>query len=137
MADEKLFENRIKKYFHSLGIYPAGYPSHRMDAPMVGWYTKIWGGGFQKSGIPDLICCVNGVMLAVEVKASSGRPSELQKLNISRINKSWGIGVFLYPEGFEQFKELLKGVINCGIHTAALIALKDASESSKCVILKE
>ena len=62
MADEKLFENRIKKHFHSVGIYPAGYPSDRMDAPVVGWYTKIWGGGFQKSGIPDLICCVNGVI---------------------------------------------------------------------------
>ena len=99
--------------------------------------TKIWGGGFQKSGIPDILACVNGVMVAVEVKASNGRPSELQKLNISRINKSGGIGVFLYPEGFEQFKELLKGVINCGIHTAALTALKDASEGSKCVILKE
>ena len=79
MAEEKLFEGQIKKYFHSVGIYPAGYPTDRMNAPMVGWYTKIWGGGFQKSGIPDIICCVNGVMLAVEVKASNGRPSELQK----------------------------------------------------------
>lgn len=25
MAEEKLFENQIKKYFHSVGIYPAGY----------------------------------------------------------------------------------------------------------------
>lgn len=59
MAEEKLFEGQIKKYFHSVGIYPAGYPTDRMNAPMVGWYTKIWGGGFQKSGIPDIICCVN------------------------------------------------------------------------------
>lgn len=137
MADEKLFENRIKKHFHSVGIYPAGYPSDRMDAPMVGWYTKIWGGGFQKSGIPDLICCVNGLMLAVEVKASSGRPSELQKLNIGRINESGGIGVFLYPEGFEQFKELLKGVIDCSIHIQELIALKNANSSTKCDIWTE
>ena len=100
MADEKLFENRIKKHFHSVGIYPAGYPSDRMDAPMVGWYTKIWGGGFQKSGIPDLICCVNGVMLAVEVKASSGRPSELQKLNIGRGQEKGGGGGFPFPGGF-------------------------------------
>ena len=133
MAEEKLFEGQIKKYFHSVGIYPAGYPTDRMNAPMVGWYTKIWGGGFQKSGIPDIICCVNGVMLAVEVKASNGRPSELQKLNVSRINKSGGVAVFLYPEGFEQFKELLKGVINCGIHIPALIALKSANTSTKCV----
>ena len=55
MAEEKLFEGQIKKHFHSVGIYPAGYPTDRMNAPMVGWYTKIWGGGFQKSGIPDLI----------------------------------------------------------------------------------
>ena len=100
MADEKLFENRIKKHFHSVGIYPAGYPSDRMDAPMVGWYTKIWGGGFQKSGIPDLICCVNGIMLAVEVKASSDRPSELPKVNINPVKKSGGIGDFLYTAAF-------------------------------------
>ena len=134
MAEEKLFERRIKKYFHSVGIYPAGFPKDRMKAPMVGWYTKIWGGGFQKSGIPDLICCVNGVTVAVEIKASNGRPSELQKLNVSRINHSGGVGVFLYPEGFEQFKELLKGVINCGTHIPALIALKNANSSTKCDI---
>ena len=134
IAEEKLFEGQIKKHFHSIGIYPAGYPTDRMKVEMVGWYTKIWGGGYQKSGIPDILCCVNGVMMAVEVKASNGRPSELQKLNISRINKSGGIGVFLYPEGFEQFKELLKGVINCDTHIQALIALKSANSSTKCDI---
>lgn len=134
MADEKLFENRIKKHFHSVGIYPAGFPVDKMTAPVVGWYTKIWGGGFQKSGIPDLLACVNGIFLAVEIKASNGRPSELQKLNISRINRAGGMGVFLYPEGFEQFKELLKGVINCDIHTAALNALKNAHSGTKCSI---
>lgn len=137
MAEEKLFEGRIKKYLHSVGIYPAGFPADRMNAPMVGWYTKIWGGGFQKSGIPDILSCVNGILVAVEVKASGGRPSELQKLNISRINQSGGIGVFLYPEGFSEFKELMEGVIHCGIHTAALIALKNANASSKCVIFRE
>ncbi len=134
MGDEKLFEGQIKKYFHSVGIYPAGFPTDRMNVDMVGWYTKIWGGGFQKSGIPDIIACVNGVFMGIEVKASNGRPSELQKLNISRINSSNGIGVFLYPEGFEEFKELVKGVMNCGIHIQALTALKNANESSKCVI---
>lgn len=134
MAEEKLFEGQIKKYFHSVGIYPAGFPTDRMNVEMVGWYTKIWGGGFQKSGIPDILCCVNGVTVAVEVKASNGRASELQKLNISRINKSGGIGVILYPEGFEHFKELLKGVIKCDTHIPALIALKNANSSTKCAI---
>ena len=107
MAEEKLFEGQIKKYFHSIGIYPAGYPTNKMIAPIIGWYTKIWGGGFQKSGIPDIIACINGFMVAVEVKASNGKPSELQKLNTARINAANGIAVILYPEGFEDFKKLI------------------------------
>lgn len=137
MAGEKLFENRIKKYFHSIGIYPAGYATDKMDVAMVGWYTKIWGGGYQKSGIPDILCCVNGIMVAVEVKASNGRPSELQKLNVKRINKSGGIALFLYPEGFELFKTLMQEVIKCNTHTVELAALKSVNSSTKCSILTE
>ena len=137
MAEEKLFESRIKKYFHSIGVYPAGHPTDRMKVPMVGWYTKIWGGGYQKSGIPDILCCINGFMVAVEVKASKGRPSELQKLNVRRINKSGGIAVILYPEGFEDFQNLLKGVINCNTHIQELSALKSANSNTKCTILTE
>lgn len=137
MAGEKLFENRIKKYLHSVGIYPAGYATDKMEAAMVGWYTKIWGGGYQKSGIPDILCCVNGIMIAVEIKASNGRPSELQKLNVKRINKSGGIALFLYPEGFEQFKNLIKEVVKCNTHIVELAALKSVNSSIKCSILTE
>lgn len=104
MAEEKLFENRIKNWFHSIGIYPAGYGKDKMTVPQIGWYTKIWGGGYQKSGIPDIIACVKGSFLSVEVKASNGRASELQKLNTNRIRDSGGNACFLYPSGFEQFK---------------------------------
>ena len=137
MAEEKLFENKIKRWFHSVGIYPAGHPTDKMPVPMVGWYTKIWGGGFQKSGIPDILCCINGIFVAVEVKASNGRPSELQKVNVSRINTSGGLALFLYPEGFEHFKELVKEVIACNTHIPGLIALKNAHSNTKCDILIE
>lgn len=137
MAEEKLFENRVKKYLHSIGVYPAGFPSDKMQVPMVGWYTKIWGGGFQKSGIPDLICCINGITVAVELKASSGRPSELQKLNISRINKSNGLGLFLYPAGFEDFKKIISEVIQCNIHIPVLAALRNANSNTSCDIWTE
>ena len=137
MAGEKLFENRLKNYFHSVGIYPAGYPTDRMKMPIKGWYTKIWGGGFQKSGIPDIICCVNGFMIAAELKGSDGRPSELQKLNVKRINQSGGIAVILYPEGFENFKELLQGVMCCNSHIQELTALRSANSNTNCNILTE
>lgn len=105
-----------------------------MEEEQIGWFTKIWGGGFQKSGIPDLLACINGIFISIELKASNGRPSDLQKMNTSRINKSNGIGVILYPEGFKEFKELVKGVINCKYHTAELTNLKDAHTSTNCNI---
>ena len=134
MAEEKLFEGRIKRYFHSIGIYPAGYPKNKMKAPLIGWYTKIWGGGYQKSGIPDIIACINGFMVAIEVKASNGKPSELQKLNTARINAANGIAVILYPEGFEDFQHIIERVIRCNIHIQELTALKSVNSSSKCDI---
>lgn len=68
------------------------------------WYVKIWGGGFMKSGIPDILACINNRFVAVELKAPNGRPSELQKRNIRLINECGGYGVILYPKDFEEFK---------------------------------
>ena len=40
MAEEKNFENRIKRWFHSVGIYPAGYRKDKMVVPQKGWYKS-------------------------------------------------------------------------------------------------
>lgn len=120
MAGEKLFENKVKRFLKQF--------------PNRIWFTKIWGGGFQKSGIPDLICCVNGVFITVELKASNGHASELQKYNTNLINEAGGVGIILYPEGFENFKKIVLGVIDCNTHIAGLNALKNAHSGTKCAI---
>ncbi|AZK44795.1 VRR-NUC domain-containing protein [Paenibacillus lentus] len=135
MASEKLFEKKVEKHLHAIGVYQAGTPSHRMETDQIGWFTKIWGGGYQKSGIPDLLCCVNGFFVSVELKASKGRPSDLQKMNTARINRSNGIGIVLYPEGFENFKELMKKVITCKHHIQELNSMKDVHSGTGCDIL--
>lgn len=135
MAEEKIFERRVKEYLHSLGVYPSDFPKQNMKAPMKGWYVKIWGGGFQKSGIPDILACVNGIMIAIELKSSIGKPSPLQCLNISRINKAGGIGVILWPQGFETFKGLIEEVMQCDTHIQPLSAIRYAHSGIKCVIV--
>lgn len=135
MAQEKKFEKEVEKYLTSIGVYQAGFPSEKMEADQIGWFTKIWGGGYQKSGIPDLLLCVNGIFISVELKAPNGRPSALQKMNTARINQSGGIGIILKPDGFEQFKEIVKGVIECNYHIQELNALKAVHSNTKCDIL--
>ena len=124
MTSEKKFENKVKSWLHQL--QKEGYPIK---------FIKIWGGGYQKAGIPDLICCINGIYFEVELKASNGRPTELQKYNIKVTNAANGIGIILYPEGFEQFKTIVKGVTGCNSHIQDLTALKAANSNTKCVIL--
>lgn len=97
MAAEKIFENKIKKFLDSL--------------PYT-WHFKVWAGPYSKSGIPDLIACVNGKFVAIEVKGPTGKPSELQKRNIRLIKESKGIAYILYPKDFESFKKDMEELIN-------------------------
>ncbi len=52
--------------------------------------------------------------MAIEVKAPKGKPSDLQLWNIEQINQSGGIGIILYPDQFDQFKEMLKFLLDDG-----------------------
>ena len=91
MAAEKQFENKIKKYLTDRGY----------------WLIKYWGGAkYTKSGIPDILASINGYFVAIEVKGPTGKPSKLQLYEIRKIRESGGIGIILYPESFELFKEL-------------------------------
>lgn len=136
MAGEKNFENRVKRWLESEGIYPANCPADKQTRPVCGWYLKMWGGGqYQKSGIPDLLICVNGIFISCELKGPNGRPSDLQKKNTIMINRGGGIGIVLWPDGFDNFKNIVEGVISCNFHIPALNVLKSVNSNTNCAIL--
>ena len=91
MADEKLFENKVKKYLTERGC----------------WHVKFFANKFTRVGVPDILACVNGYFLGIEVKASDGRPSELQIWNRDKIRESGGQCIVLYPEQFNEFKDFI------------------------------
>ena len=109
-----------------------------MTIPPCGYYEKRWGGGYSKKGLPDMHISVNFINVEVELKASNGVPSDLQKQKIVQINNSSSIGMILYPEGFEQFKRIIRGLKNCNsIPIAEFNYLKTANSNTKCDILTE
>ena len=93
---EKIFENQIKKYLTEQGV----------------WFVKYFANGFTKSGIPDLLCSVNGHFLGIEVKAETGKPSELQLYHIEKIKESGGHAVIVKPSQFEELKELIQELMD-------------------------
>ncbi len=132
MAAEKNFENHLKTWLKGQGIYPLGMERHKITVPPCGYYEKRWGGGYSQAGLPDMHIVVNGINIDAELKASNGRPSELQRHNVIQINESGSVAVILYPEGFDSFKEIIEGVKKCNGHIQELKHLKNAHSGTKC-----
>jgi len=77
---EKTIENQIKKWLESQGY----------------WWMKVHGDMFQKSGVPDILACINGKFVGIEVKRPGGVVSELQKYNIEKIQAAGGVAFVAY-----------------------------------------
>lgn len=93
---EKQFQNKVLAFLQAERIY----------------HVKIWGGGFQKAGIPDLLCCIRGKFVALELKTEKGAATVLQKYNLFKIEESGGYARVLRPSEFERFKrEVMTGAI--------------------------
>jgi Holliday junction resolvase len=80
-----------------------------IERKLKGYVIKQHGNAFTKPGIPDLICCINGIFVAIEVKAAKGITSNAQKVHLSNINKSGGIGIIAKGEkALQHVLEVLK-----------------------------
>ena len=63
--------------------------------------------GFGRSGVPDIICCVNGYFLAIEVKAGTNKPTALQVREIEAIRRCNGVAVVANDENWDMVRGLV------------------------------
>lgn len=71
---EKKVKNKVVQILKDHGVYyffPATY-------------------GMGRSGVPDIICCVNGRFLAIECKAGDNKPTALQQRELKAIADAGG-----------------------------------------------
>ena len=92
---EKSFENKIKRYLKERGCYR----------------VKYHGNYYSENGTPDILACVNGYFLAIEVKADNGKPTPLQLVKIDDIHKAGGFAYVVYPSGWEKLKDIIDGLL--------------------------
>lgn len=95
MAGEKIYEDKIKKYIKSVG----------------GYCVKYFGCNYSTAGTPDILACIHGHFLAIEVKAYRGVPSELQLVKIQEIRKAGGFAYIAYPSGWDRLKDIIDGLL--------------------------
>lgn len=70
---EKEIQNKIIQYLNKIGAYTIKTISTN------------------RNGCPDVICCLNGKFIALEVKTNNGVVSKLQEYHQEQIKKSGGI----------------------------------------------
>ena len=75
MLPEKRVENQIKKFLDRHNAY---------------WFKTL--GGSVPAGTADIIACVNGYFIAIEVKKpSGGKVSPLQEFHINKVKSAKGV----------------------------------------------
>lgn len=73
-------EAKVKKEVRDL--LKARFPDAYVFTPATG--------GYGKSGVPDIVCSINGWFIGIECKANGNKPTKLQLHNLEQIAASGG-----------------------------------------------
>lgn len=52
-------------------------------------------GGYGSSGVPDIICCYNGLFVGIECKAGVNKPTPLQEAQMQKIRQAGGYTIVI------------------------------------------
>ncbi|ROL55669.1 VRR-NUC domain-containing protein [Bacteroidetes/Chlorobi group bacterium Naka2016] len=86
---EQSIQSQIIKYLNSIGAY----------------VVKVTLAN--RSGVPDILCCIDGRFVAIEVKAKRAATA-LQKVNLERIQRAGGVGAVAYR--LEDVQDLVRNI---------------------------
>ena len=85
MTPEKKVKAEVVKVLKSFGAY----------------YFYPVTGGFGRSGVPDVVCCMHGKFFAIECKAGSNKPTPLQLAEIHKIRQAGGTAFVINEDNLD------------------------------------
>lgn len=88
---EKKVKDKVVKILKSHGIYY--------------FFPTTFGMG--RSGVPDIICCFNGVFLAIECKAGKNKTTALQDMEIAAIRKAGGTAFVINENNINEIEDFI------------------------------
>ena len=73
---------------------------------------KVHGSKFMEPGIPDIVACIKGNFVGIELKrpGAKNEQSDHQKIHESNIRKSEGY--YLLADNLQEIKEFVEKIIN-------------------------
>ena len=64
-------------------------------------------GGYGKSGVSDIVACVNGWFIGIECKAGTNKPTALQQNNLNDIKRSGGTALVINENNINELEDFL------------------------------
>jgi Holliday junction resolvase len=85
-------ESKVKAKIHALlkahGAYAVNYI----------------GGISANNGTPDILACLNGRFIGIEAKAGKNKPTDLQTLNLKRIDEAGGLALVINETNISELE---------------------------------
>lgn len=75
------------------------------------YYAMPIGSGYGNSGVPDFLCCVNGVFFAIEAKAGNGAPTALQLKHLNQIIEANGLAMVVREDNLDKLERHIKSLL--------------------------
>ena len=91
MSKEQDIQTKIMNYISSIGGLPVKFNN-------IGIYAK--------AGVSDILACIKGKFVAIEVKKPGGKPSKLQEQFINAVNSIGGFA--FWADNLQDVKDKLK-----------------------------
>jgi hypothetical protein len=91
MTPEAAVKMRVKKMLDSMSIY----------------YFMPFGTIYGRAGIPDIVCCANGLFAGIECKAGKNVPTALQERELTKIRDAGGFTWVAREDNLDALKEEL------------------------------
>ena len=72
--------------------------------------------GYGRTGVPDVVCCVDGRFLTIECKAGKNKPTALQEREMTLIRQHGGVALVVNEDNVHEVEEAvrnMKGTNQC------------------------
>tara|TARA_R100001530_G_scaffold100248_3_gene69669 strand:- start:246 stop:527 length:282 start_codon:yes stop_codon:yes gene_type:complete len=91
MTPEKKVKQKVAKLLKEVGAY----------------YFFPATGGYGRSGVPDIVGCVDGKFFGIECKAGKNTTTALQELELKKIEESGGVAMVVNETNLPYFMDML------------------------------
>lgn len=101
---EKKVKDKVKAILKELGAYYFMPATH----------------GFGSSGVPDIVACLHGSFIGIEVKANGNKPTALQVKNLHQIANAGGLAICVDETGIDTLKEVITSNLTARVYLELL-----------------